>query len=140
MGVQAASGGVTRTTRGNATYARRGAYEFWWGRPLGSIRFMNDAELIADFTRTVGLDGGVHLQVAVVKWPEPHQPTLAWTTIRRWKQPPSPERLAAARQKALTMPRYFRVCQRCGERKNVGHMHNRDTCQCCAERHLGVVY
>ena len=103
-------------------------------------RPVTDATLIADFTRTVGVDGEVHLQVAVVKWPEPHEPTLAWTSIRRWKQPPTPERLAAARQKALSMPRYFRVCQRCGERNNVGHMDDREICQTCAERHLGVVY
>ena len=101
---------------------------------------VTDATLIADFTRTVGVDGEVHLQVAVVKWSEPHEPTLAWRTIRCWKTPPTPERLAAAQQKALMSPRYFRVCQRCGERKNVGHMHNRRTCQSCAEEHLDLVY
>ena len=101
---------------------------------------VTDAELIADFTRIVSVDGEIHLQVAVVQWPGPHEPRLEWTTFRRWKKPPTSQRLADAHQKALMAHRNFRVCQRCGERKNVGHMHNRRTCQSCAERHLGVVY
>jgi len=101
---------------------------------------MMDADLIADFMRTVEMDGEIHLQVAVVDWPQPGSPTLVWKAFRRWKRWPTPERLAAAQQKALTAPRYFRVCQRCGERNNVGHMHDRKTCQSCAYRYLGVVY
>ena len=101
---------------------------------------MIDAELIADFTRIVSVNGEVYLQVAVVEWEGSHTPTLVWKTIRRWKRPPTPERLAAAQHKALMAHRNFRVCQRCGERKNVGQMHGHEVCQTCAEKHLGVVY
>jgi NADH pyrophosphatase NudC (nudix superfamily) len=101
---------------------------------------VTDAELIADFTRMVEVDGEIRLEVAVVDWPQPHTPTMVWKTFRYWKKPPTPERLAAAQQKALTMRRFFRVCQRCGERNNAGHMHDRRICQTCAEKHLGVVY
>jgi hypothetical protein len=101
---------------------------------------VTDAELIADFTRIVDVDGGVHLQAAVVGWPEPHSPTLVWTTFRHWKKPPTAARLSAAQQKALMSPRYFRVCQRCGERNNAGHMADHEICQSCAYQYLGVVY
>lgn len=101
---------------------------------------MNDDDLIADFIRSVSVDGETYLQVGVVRWSGPHEPEMAWTTVRRWKRPPTPERLDAAHRKALLSRRYFRVCQMCGERSNVGHMHDGKTCQSCAERHLGVVY
>ena len=86
------------------------------------------------------VEGEIHLQVAVVDWLDPGSPALVWKTFRRWKKWPTPERLASAQQKALAVPRYFRFCQRCGERNNAGHMHDRKTCQTCAEKHLGVVY
>ena len=98
------------------------------------------AALIVDFTRIARVDGEIHLQVAVIRWPEPHEPTLEWTTFRRWKKPPTSQRLADAQQKALMAHRYFRVCQRCGERKNVGHMHDGTVCQSCAAMSLGIVY
>ena len=101
---------------------------------------VTDTDLLADFTRLVEAEGEFCLQVAVVTWPGPSRPTVVWTTFRRWKRPPTPERLAAAQQKALTVPRYFRICEMCGERNNAGHMHDRRVCQSCAERHLGVVY
>ena len=101
---------------------------------------MTDAELIADFTRMAEVEGEIHLEVGVIEWPGPHEPALVWKTFRRWKRPPTPERLAAAQQKALMSPRYFRLCQQCEERNNVGHMHDPEICQTCAEKHLGVVY
>ena len=101
---------------------------------------VTDAELIADFTRMVEVDGEIRLEVGVIEWPGPHEPALVWKTFRHWKKPPTAERLAAARKQALSSPRYFRVCRRCGTRNSVGHMHDRNTCQSCAEAHLGVVY
>lgn len=101
---------------------------------------MTDEDLIADFMRVTALAGEVVLEVAAVEWPEPHEPTLGWTPFRRWKRPPPPERLAAAQETALMAGRFFPVCRRCGERNNVGHMHDREICQTCAEKHLGVVY
>ena len=107
---------------------------------MDSLPSVTDATLIADFTRIVIVEGEIDLQVAVVQWPGPHEPALVWKTFRRWKRPPTPERLAAAQQKALMSRRFFRVCQRCGERNSIGHMHSRKTCQSCAERHLAIVY
>jgi len=101
---------------------------------------MTDSDLISDFTRLIEGEGEFHLQVAIVKWAGAHKPTLVWTTYRRWKRPPTPERVAVAQQKALTVPRYFRTCEMCGERNNAGHMDDRRVCQFCAERHLGIVY
>ena len=101
---------------------------------------MADEELIADFMRVRTLANDVVLEVAVVQWPEPHEPVLVWKMFRRWKKTPTPERLATARQKVLSLRRFFRVCHICGERNNVGRMHDHEICQICAEGHLGVVY
>ena len=79
-------------------------------------------------------------QVATVNWPHPHEPELAWVTFRRWKTVPGPARLQKARTAALANPRFFRICSRCKELNNAGHMHDQQTCQSCAERYLGVVH
>lgn len=101
---------------------------------------MTDSELITEFMRTVESMDGVHLQVGVVEWHEPHSPSLTWKVFRKWRKLPDSSRLAAAQQTALMSSRFFRVCRRCGERNNVGHMHDRTVCQTCAEDRLGVVY
>jgi hypothetical protein len=44
------------------------------------------------------------------------------------------ERVRARREASL------RSCRYCGERNIPGHMHSKDVCQSCAERHLGVVH
>jgi hypothetical protein len=101
---------------------------------------MIDAEHIADFMRLQETEDGTRLEVAVVEWDGPASPTLHWKTYRRWRKPPTTDRLIAAQQKALGNSRFFRICQLCGERNNGGHMHDRTTCHSCAERYLGVVY
>ena len=44
------------------------------------------------------------------------------------------------RHAATSDTRYFSACTRCHELTNAGHMHDAQTCQTCAERHLGVVH
>lgn len=78
--------------------------------------------------------------VGRVKWSGPHRPELYYTPFRQWEQPPTDTMLAQARQDALKDERFFRVCHRCNRTKSVGHMHDSNICQSCAERHLGVVY
>ena len=107
---------------------------------------MNDAagsgqELIADFMRLRELDGVFLLQVGIVDWGgRPHSPELIWKTFRQWKISPNAARLAAAQQKALRTARFFGVCELCGERCNAGHMHGRNLCRGCADRHRSVAY
>jgi hypothetical protein len=100
----------------------------------------DDARLVHNFMRLTQGDGESRLEIAVVEWSGPHSPTLRWETYRTWSRPPSPEQLSAAHRSALQEPRFFNVCSICGERNNAGHMHDTNTCQGCAERHLGVVY
>lgn len=95
---------------------------------------------IADFFRCVENAEGWTYQVAVVRWPHPHEPVLEWITYRSWKTQPDADRLQKARASALTRPRFFLTCNMCHRLNNVGHMHDHHTCQSCAERHLGVVH
>jgi hypothetical protein len=94
---------------------------------------------LADFFRCVKNANGWNFQVGVVAW-DGHDPSLDWQNFRLWKTAPDADRLQKARASALTRPRYFRTCNMCHRLNNVGHMHDRDTCQSCAERHLGVVH
>lgn len=93
-----------------------------------------------EFFRCLIVDGQWEFQVGVVGWTGPHEPTLIWKSHRRWRTTPDAERLARARASALGNPRFFRTCTRCGERTNLGHMHEPEICQACAERYLGVLH
>lgn len=95
---------------------------------------------LADFFRCVESVGGWVFQVAVVRWPHPHEPHLEWFPFRHWKTAPDVTRLQKARAAALCRPRFFRTCSMCHKLNNAGHMHDLHTCQSCAERHLGVCY
>lgn len=79
-------------------------------------------------------------QVGIVRWETVCTPSIEWQTYRSWKTRPSEARLAKARAAAEADPRLFRQCTMCIELCNAGHMHSDDTCQGCAERHLGVVH
>ena len=90
------------------------------------------------FFRCLPEQGQWIFEVGVVDWPSPSEPCLVWKRFRTWKHEPNPARLRSARTAATK--RYFRTCTRCGELNNLGHMHDADTCQGCAERYLGVVH
>ena len=91
-----------------------------------------------DDFRCVRRGGGWVFEVAVVGWESPHEPGLTWKVFRTWKREPGGERLRAA--KAAAIKRYYRTCTHCQELCQLGHMHDRTTCQGCAERLLGVVH
>jgi hypothetical protein len=93
-----------------------------------------------DFFQCVKNAGRWEFQVGVVTWDGPHTPETSWKSYRSWSTPPDAGRLARARASAIKEPRFFRTCTRCGELKNVGHMHGEQTCQGCAERSLGIVH
>lgn len=94
---------------------------------------------LADFFRCVKDANGWNLQVGVVAW-DSQEPYLEWQNFRLWKTAPDDARLQKARAAAYTNPRFFRICNMCHRLNNAGHMEYQDTCQSCAELHLGVVH
>ena len=94
---------------------------------------------LADFFRCEETADGWRLQVGIVTW-DGQTPELEWSTFRQWKTQPNKGDLTEARDAASSDTRYFRTCTRCHELTNAGHMHDAQTCQSCAERHLGVVH
>ena len=91
------------------------------------------------FFRCKERDGAWVFEVAVVNWTGQY-PRLNWRRFREWPGKPTSDQLQESREAALQDPEYFGTCERCGEICNVGHMHDPQTCQSCAERELGVVY
>lgn len=106
----------------------------------GDILQQHEAELLADFTRVIASDGEYCFEVGIVQWRSSYESSLIWKRFRRWVRAPSAERVRAAQVKALQQRRFFQLCERCGERNNVGHMYSDEICQTCAERYLGVVH
>jgi hypothetical protein len=99
-----------------------------------------DEQLRADFLRLREIDGVIALEVGIVEWHGPHTPKRRWEVAHRFTSAPSPDELRSAQRAALENPRFFGVCNMCGKRCNIGHMHSETVCQGCAERHLGVVH
>lgn len=95
---------------------------------------------LAHFFRCKETAEGWSFQVCVVRWPHPSTPESGWVSFRKWKTAPDANRLKKARTAALSRPRFFRTCSVCHELANAGHMHDLQTCQSCAEQHLGVCY
>ncbi len=95
---------------------------------------------IDEFFRCVRTGEGWAFQVGVLTWHGPHTPILVWRTFRRWKTMPDKERFDRARRAAKANTRFFRKCARCKRLLNAGHMHDKDTCDSCAEHYLGVVH
>jgi hypothetical protein len=91
-----------------------------------------------EYLRYLPTPDGWVLQVGVVGWASAHEPTLIWKTLRSWRRQPSVE--SRARAKAAALKRFFRTCVHCGKLCNLGHMHDRETCQGCAERLFDVQY
>lgn len=83
-------------------------------------------DLRADYCGVVTTKAGTVLQVGVVMWSSPADPEIRWKDFRRWRKPPSEERLKAAQDLALGDPRFFRWCRFCERLNNAGHMHDGD--------------
>lgn len=99
-----------------------------------------DVQLIENYMRVVESLDGYALEVGIVGWEGPHRPYMVWKVFRKWRHPPSAQRLAVAQQKALQEPRFFKKCQSCYIRNNVGHILDSCICHSCAERDLGMVF
>ena len=95
---------------------------------------------LTDYFRCVETEGTWTFDVGLVRWLSPYEPSMHWQPFRRWKTPPGKARLQRARTAAMRDRRFYRTCEHCHEVCNAGHMHDRKTCQGCAERYLGVVH
>lgn len=93
-----------------------------------------------EYFQCVEVAGRWKFQVGVVTWDGPCEPRIEWRTYRSWLTLPTEKRLQKARASAIAEPRFFRTCSRCHEMKSAGHMNDWQTCQSCAERHLGVAH
>lgn len=92
--------------------------------------------------RCLQTSGGWEFQIEQIVWLHPSRPDSIWRTFRRWRTPPTPERLARARHAALRLPRFFRTCRLCREINATGHTINKNgpVCMSCAEQRLGLVF
>jgi hypothetical protein len=88
----------------------------------------------------------VSVGIFTVRWDGPHTPVVyrEWLATLHWKNLPASELTAMLLQlisKASELRRArYRKCDRCAELNPPEWMHDKKTCQSCAERHLGVVY
>ena len=106
----------------------------------GSWQTFADMEkYLSDFVRWKTRKRKVALEVGVVEW-DCQTPRIEWHTAEIFESNPSPEQKDAAIGRLLRNKTYFRVCSRCFEINNIGHMGYKGVCQSCAEKYHGVVY
>lgn len=97
-----------------------------------------EEDTVDEYLRFRQADGSWVLEVGRVEWPHPHEPCLIWTPFRTWTREPRAEQVLAARTAAIEQ--YFRTCVHCHELCHIGHMHDQQICQGCAEGVLGIVH
>ena len=101
---------------------------------------VRDDELAEEFFR-VERDAYVTvILVRMIGWDGPAHPFSIWVIGTSVVASAGPRQIESAIRKLLGSKRFFRVCEECGERNPLGHMHDRKICQGCAERNHGVVH
>ena len=81
------------------------------------------------------------LSVGIVKWSGPHTSRTEWKIVESFKGTrPKQELVDEAIGKALNNKRYFKICMKCLELNNIGHMFSDYMCEGCAEVFLGVIH
>jgi hypothetical protein len=88
----------------------------------------------------------VVIAVFSIRWEGPHTPVVRPRQLAslNWKRLPVSRTMMAVHgliKSAIEIRRSkYRKCSRCEETKPPEWMHDQNTCQSCAERHLGVVH
>ena len=100
----------------------------------------NDAAIVQEFTRIRSELQTSVLQVLEISWNGPHTRVGQWTAVKAWSPDPPDTEREVWRWRILQDHRYFRVCRECSERNPVGWMHDRDTCDRCAEANHGIIH
>jgi len=101
---------------------------------------MNDPELLQQFSRTIPVPSGLALEVGTIHWTSSYESTMEWIAAEVLPKNADEETIAAAQQRLLHNPKFFRICEECQTRNPVGWMHNQTICQGCASANHGVVY
>lgn len=91
-------------------------------------------------------EGELKVSVFAVRWEGPHTPVVTPERLAslNWQRIPA-SRLTSVLHEVIAAAvelrsSTYRKCERCGEMNPPEWMHNENTCQSCAERHLGVVH
>ena len=88
----------------------------------------------------------VSIAVFSIRWDGPHTPVVRPKQLAtlNWKRLPASTAMMTLHgliSAAVEIRRAkYRKCERCGETKPPEWMHDEQTCQSCAEKHLGVVH
>jgi hypothetical protein len=88
----------------------------------------------------------VSIAVYSVRWEGPHTPVTRPKQLAtlKWKRFPAARMMVTLHgliSTAVEIRRAkYRKCERCGETKPPEWIHDKQTCQSCAEKHLGVVH
>jgi NADH pyrophosphatase NudC (nudix superfamily) len=94
----------------------------------------------SDAVGGIETEAGVFLGWVDVAWLGPHTPVRQLRDVVHLPRASWGEVREAVEHAEMLREAALRPCRYCGERNIPGHMHSKDVCQSCAERHLGVVH
>ncbi len=100
----------------------------------------DEQALLNELIRARQVADGVQIEVAVISWPQCHQPQLDWLAVTLLAAGSRDADIYRARRRVLMQRRFFGLCKTCGQRHARGHMLNRQLCTGCAEQHHHMIF
>lgn len=100
---------------------------------------MDKNELILEFIRMETLDNKTAFHVGTITW-DGHSPSMEWTSCSEIDGTLTDIKKEEEIDKILSNTKFFRYCKECSQLNPVGWMHDKRTCQNCAEKNHGIVH
>ncbi|MHB8762299.1 MAG: hypothetical protein ACYC6J_07975 [Coriobacteriia bacterium] len=97
-------------------------------------------DLSAGFVKVESSEESVRVLVGGIEWDGPAHPQEVWEIFAELPLEASPDEIEQALSEARHSAAHFGECRWCGDRLPQGWMHDKRTCQSCAEKHLGAVH
>ncbi len=99
----------------------------------------NDTALAQETTRVRMASGKILVEVAVVTWPHPHEPSMSWVVAATLPLSSTSMHVEATRNRVVKNRKFFALCHECGKRNLKGHMFSAKVCMSCAEQNHGII-
>ena len=100
----------------------------------------SNLHLTNEFIKVEQSDTKTSILYCVITWPHPHEPKETWNELKSFHAGTNDKEIEEAIINLTKDKRYFLSCEKCNQILPLGLMHNKDFCQGCSERYLGIIH
>jgi len=101
---------------------------------------MTESELLKEFIRVEKTTRFARILVCEIEWDGPEKPLSRWVVGKTLRAEAAVVDIQHEAMEMLQDPRFFGVCEECGERNPNGLMLDEEICQSCAVKNHHVVF